>query len=100
MQVQKASQLIEEGEIGKVYYACANYFEGPGLAWYVCILLTLQNYILLCHYCRPEGVFEGLTYANNEHHWTFESAKAGGGTLMQGATHWIRPLRIWSVTTR
>ena len=28
-------------------------------------------------------------------HWRFDPAKAGGGIMMDGATHWIRPLRVW-----
>ena len=30
-------------------------------------------------------------------HWRFDRAKSGGGILMDGMTHWVRPLRIWLV---
>ena len=33
-------------------------------------------------------------------HWRFDLAKSGGGVLMDGATHWIRPLKLWSVNQR
>lgn len=28
-------------------------------------------------------------------HWRYNKARSGGGVLVDGATHWIRPLRIW-----
>lgn len=28
-------------------------------------------------------------------HWRYDKARSGGGVLVDGATHWIRPLRIW-----
>jgi len=30
-------------------------------------------------------------------HWRFDLGKSGGGILMDGVTHWIRPLKIWLV---
>ena len=27
--------------------------------------------------------------------WVFDPAVSGGGVLMEGTTHWVRPLRMW-----
>ena len=41
-----------------------------------------------------------LEDASSRHqtHWRYEPAKAGGGVPMDGATHWVRPLRVWATT--
>ena len=28
-------------------------------------------------------------------HWVYQPERAGGGILMNGSCHWLRPLRIW-----
>lgn len=72
-EVAKASQLLKEGTIGETYFAQANYWESIGRDMF------------------------NLEDATRRHisHWRYDPVKAGGGVLMDGATHWIRPLRTW-----
>ena len=63
--VIKAKALIEEGSIGDVVSARANFFD-PLLV-------------------NPYGPVP----------WRFSLEKSGGGISIDGGAHWIRPLRIW-----
>ncbi|XP_062514133.1 dTDP-3,4-didehydro-2,6-dideoxy-alpha-D-glucose 3-reductase-like [Corticium candelabrum] len=64
-EVVKAKQLIEEEAIGDVYYAKAHYWESPAIT---------------------DFDFDS---------WQYDPAQVGGGLLMAGSCHWIRPLRMW-----
>ena len=72
LQVVKAKRLIESGVIGEPYYAKASYWESVGSETFL-----------------DEGE---LATAGT---WRYDPEKSGGGILMDGATHWIRPLRLW-----
>jgi len=68
----KASELLEGGVVGIPYHARANYWESVGyLAFF-----------------DEEQFFAGGN-------WRFDPAMAGGGVLMDGSTHWTRPLTMW-----
>lgn len=72
MQVEKAHELLLLGEVGQPYHALANYWEGVGFSTFL-----------------DEAHF----FAGGN--WRFDPAMAGGGILMDGVTHWTRPLSIW-----
>ncbi len=69
----KAKELIESGEIGQALFAKANYWESA---------------------CSAFNTTFGTTAEDD---WRCDSEKVGGGVLMDGATHWVRPLRTWYV---
>ena len=64
-EVIESARLITEGAIGKVVTARASFVTALDPHWY------------------PEDS------------WRFERARAGGGVLIDGGAHWIRPLRMW-----
>lgn len=72
----KAKELLEGGDIGKAYFVQANYWESFGQATFL------------------ENLEEQMEAGGN---WRFQPELSGGGVLMDGATHWVRPLRIWYV---
>ncbi len=69
----KASDLLKEGTIGKPFHAMANYWEAIGYSTF----LDRENFFT---------------------NWRFDPVTAGGGILMDGMTHWIRPLTLWYAT--
>ena len=70
----KTKELLEAGTIGQPYHAMANYWEAVGYT-----------------------TFFDEDYFFAEGNWRFDPQKAGGGILMDGATHWVRPLSMWWV---
>lgn len=72
--MKKAAEILQSGEIGEPYHAIANYWEAVGYT-------TFLN--------------EAHFFAGGN--WRFDPAKAGGGLLTDGATHWIRPLTTWYI---
>lgn len=70
VQVVKAGELLKEGAIGKPYYAMSNYWEAIGFSTF----LDRENFFT---------------------NWRFDPVIAGGGILMDGMTHWTRPLTMW-----
>jgi len=66
----KASDLLKEGTIGKPFHAMANYWEAIGYSTF----LGRENFFT---------------------NWRFDPVTAGGGILMDGMTHWTRPLTLW-----
>ena len=72
----KAKHLLDCGAIGKPYFVQANYWESIGQSTFF------------------EDVEETMEAGGN---WRYEPRLSGGGILMDGATHWIRPMRIWYV---
>ncbi|XP_011410260.1 PREDICTED: uncharacterized protein LOC105316777 [Amphimedon queenslandica] len=66
-EVVRAIQLIKEGVIGDPYYAQANYWEA----------IAKEDYDV--------GAVPS---------WVYDPKKVGGGVLMAGAVHWIRPIRM------
>ena len=60
-----AGRLIRDGAIGKVVTARAAFIAPLDPFWY------------------PEDS------------WRFEQSRSGGGVVMDGGAHWIRPLRVW-----
>ena len=66
------SELLEGGAIGIPYHAMANYWESAGYSTFF----------------DEEHFFAGGN-------WRFDPTQAGGGALMDGATHWTRPLSMW-----
>lgn len=73
--MERAGQLLESGVIGRAYHALANYWEAVGFTTFL-----------------DEAHF----FAGGN--WRFDPEKAGGGLLMDGATHWVHPLTIWYAT--
>ena len=67
----KAKEVLESGLVGQPYHAFANYWEAVGFS----------TFFDEAHF------FPG--------NWRFDPEKAGGGVLMDGATHWVRPLTMW-----
>ena len=73
----KAKELLESGAIGKPYFVQANYWESFGQATF------LED-------------LEGQMEAGGN--WRYQPELSGGGILMDGATHWVRPMRIWYIS--
>ena len=73
-QVVKTRELLQQGVIGRPYFAKANYWESLGSATFL-----------------DESHFDA---GGN---WRFDPSLSGGGVLIDGATHWVRPLRLWYV---
>ena len=122
-EVANATQLLKEGVIGETYFAQANYWESIGrlvalfieieccmcayeyICVCVCVCVCLVYKITLCtEMCRIIALnlvsfsdMFNLEDASRRHvtHWRYDPAQAGGGVLMDGATHWVRPLRTW-----
>eukprot|EP00118_Oscarella_pearsei_P010884 m.69329 g.69329 ORF g.69329 m.69329 type:complete len:347 (+) comp35598_c0_seq2:84-1124(+) len=67
-EVVKAKNLVKEGAIGSLYYAEANYWETA----------------LMKEFDKTDSS-----------HWTLNPLHIGGGLLMAGSSHWMRPLRMW-----
>lgn len=73
-----------------------------GVPWQVCRCINLiiqvthiwPHSTLPCSASFVEGVDPALSKGI---HWRCDPSKVGGGVLMDGATHWVRPLRMWSV---
>ena len=74
-QVMKAQELLECGTVGTPHHARANYWEAVGYTTFL-----------------DEAHF----FAGGN--WRFDPVKAGGGILMDGVTHWVRPLTMWYVS--
>ena len=70
-------ELLESGAIGKPYFVQANYWESFGQATF------LED-------------LEGQMEAGGN--WRYQPELSGGGILMDGATHWVRPMRIWYIS--
>lgn len=64
----KAKELIDSGEIGQPFYAKANYWE---------------------------SALSAFNSVKADENWRFNPEKVGGGVMMDGATHWVRPLSTW-----
>lgn len=62
----RAKELIDEGAIGEVVTARANFVYGFDPQWF-----------------------------RAENPWRLDSQKTGGGIVVDGSSHWIRPLRNW-----
>ncbi len=62
----RAKELIDEGAIGEVVTARANFVYGYDPQWF-----------------------------RAENPWRLDSRKTGGGIVIDGSSHWIRPLRNW-----
>ena len=97
-EVAKATQLLKEGVIGETYFAQANYWESVGRLVAVTLIKATMLFVwvtaaIICH-CSDMFNLEDAT-SRRQTHWRYEPAKAGGGVLMDGATHWVRPLRTW-----
>ncbi len=65
-ELEHAKQLIEAGTIGEVLTARAHFIYGYDPQWF-----------------RPEDP------------WRLDADKTGGGIVVDGSSHWIRPLRNW-----
>ncbi len=65
-EVLRAKELIDAGAIGEVFTAQASFPQQHADPWY------------------PAG-----------RSWRDELSKAGGGVIIDGGAHWIRPLRMW-----
>jgi hypothetical protein len=76
--VLKAKELLESGAIGKPYFVQANYWESFGQATFL------------------DDLEEQMEAGGN---WRFQPELSGGGVMIDGATHWVRPMRIWYVNT-
>ncbi len=72
VQVVRAGELVASGTVGEPYHALANYWEAIGY----------NTFLDEAHF------FAGGN-------WRFDPEKAGGGVLIDGATHWARPLTMW-----
>lgn len=72
----KAKELLESGAVGEPYYVQGNYWESFGQATFL------------------EDLEDQLSAGGN---WRYDPHSSGGGILMDGCTHWIRPMRIWYV---
>ena len=57
--------------------------------------LRMQLRGTLYHFCSVSLLKDPVL--RDPSHWRFDLAKSGGGILMDGVTHWIRPLKLWSV---
>uniref|UniRef100_A0A1X7VJS5 Gfo/Idh/MocA-like oxidoreductase N-terminal domain-containing protein n=1 Tax=Amphimedon queenslandica TaxID=400682 RepID=A0A1X7VJS5_AMPQE len=66
-EVVQAIKLIKEGVIGEPYYAQGNCFESIGIDDF--------------DFCEVPD-------------WIYDPEKNGGGAVMAGGVHWIRPLRL------
>ena len=62
----RAKELIDEGAIGEVVTARANFVYGFDPQWF-----------------------------RDDNPWRFDAGKTGGGIVIDGSSHWIRPLRNW-----
>lgn len=71
----KAAELIDAGVIGTPYFAKANYWESTNNAFIEDINI----------------------HFNDGENWRFDREQVGGGCLIDGGTHWVRPLRKWLV---
>ena len=72
----KTKELLDSGAIGRPYFVQANYWESIGQATF------LED-------------LEGQLNAGGN--WRYDPQLSGGGVLMDGCTHWVRPMRIWYV---
>lgn len=62
-----AKELIDEGRIGEIITARAAF------------VMELDPYF----------------FKQDDNPWRYERAKTGGGIVIDGGSHWIRPLRMW-----
>ncbi|XP_065175709.1 glucose--fructose oxidoreductase-like isoform X3 [Sycon ciliatum] len=69
-EVVKVKEIIDSGRIGDVYFAKTSY-------WETSISSPFQKRV------------------DSSEHWEFNPSRVGGGILMSGSCHWIRPLRMW-----
>lgn len=67
-------ELLELGAIGRPYFAQANYWESIGQETFL------------------EDLEDQMSEGGN---WRYDPELSGGGILMDGCTHWLRPMRIW-----
>ena len=73
----KAKELLDSGAIGTPYFVQGNYWESIG----------------------QETFFDDLEgQLDAGGNWRYDPALAGGGVLMDGCTHWIRPMRLWYIS--
>ena len=72
----KAKELLDSGAIGRPYFVQANYWESIGR---VTFLEDLEDHL------------------NAGGNWRYDPQQSGGGVLMDGCTHWVRPMRLWYV---
>ena len=65
-EVVKAQDLINNGAIGEIITARAAFVSEPDDVWF-----------------------------QDNHPWRYERSRTGGGIVIDGGSHWIRPLRMW-----
>jgi hypothetical protein len=91
-QVVYAQQLVADDKIGDLIYAKAHYWES---------LKTLEMVQLLVSYPLTSVFVYRTPFASDikndpdEHNWRHNADRVGGGVLVDGSSHWIRPLRMW-----
>ncbi len=65
-EIVKAKEVLESGEIGEVITARAAFVYAYDPYWF-----------------------------KDDNPWRFDSKRTGGGIVVDGGSHWIRPLRMW-----
>lgn len=72
-EVVYAQQLVADDKIGDLIYAKAHYWES----------------------LKTTPFASDIKNDPDEHNWRHNADRVGGGVLVDGSSHWIRPLRMW-----